>query len=290
MTMHRHNFVVEGLIILSLAAPAILSAEAGCVNAQLSGLYNAQISNINTQNLLQSLKANLTPAATGAASKAPGFAANDNSLSGNLPALGRYYFDGSGNIIGLSAGKIAANLAVGKYTVNTDCTGKITLASGAAYDIVLANSGRSLAYVRTDGDGGGNIGVVQRAGTCLSLNYPNGFTFAVSGASQQTDSSGATAFGPYSILGSMSLNGNGAFNMSETVYKASGVVRSTAAGTYTVGADCGVTFSFSKAAGANSSNFAAPASFRVLMVNSASGLLAIQPDANTTLTGTFSNQ
>lgn len=283
MTLCRHGFALKGLIILGLAAPAILSAEAGCVNGQLLGLYDAQISNINTQNLLQSLKASPAPVTAAPTPRAPGLGGNDNSLSGNVPALGRYYFDGNGNIIGVATGKIAANVAVGKFSVNTDCTGKITLGSGAAYDIVLAESGRTLTYVRTDGDGGGNLGVVHRAGTCLSLNYPNGFTFAVAGASQQTDSTGATAFGPYSILGSMSLNGNGSFNMSQTVYKASGVARSTAAGTYSVGADCGVTFKFTPAANA-------PASFRVMMVNSASGLLAIQPDANTTLTGAFTVQ
>jgi hypothetical protein len=51
-----------------------------------------------------------------------------------------------------------------------------------------------------------------------------------------------------------------------------------------------VSLKFSTTAGANSSNFVAPSSLRVLMVNSSSGLLALQPDSNTTLTGTLSAQ
>jgi len=246
--------------------------------------------NANTQSLLQSANTPPTPAASTTSNKAPGFAANDNSLSGNTPALGRYYFDANGNIIGLSTGKVQVNLAVGKYTVNTDCTGRITLSSGAAYDFVVSNGGKTVTYLRTDADGGGNVGLLQRAGSCVSLNYPNGFTFAVAGGSKQTDSTGASAFAPYSIVGVLNVNGNGSFNITQSTYKSGGVVRSTAQGTYTVGADCSVALKFSTTAGANSSNFVAPSAFRVLMVSSSTGQLAIQPDSSTTLTGTLSAQ
>jgi hypothetical protein len=288
MRLRRHHFAIQGLIICSFALPSAMHAASGCVNGQLLGLYNAELLNTNTQSLLQSANSSIAPAS--AASRAAGFASNDNSLSGNTPALGRYYFDASGNIIGLSTGKVPFNLAVGKYTVNTDCTGRITLSSGAAYDFVISNGGKTVTYLRTDADGGGNVGVLQRAGACVSLNYPNGFTFAVAGGSRQTDSTGASAFAPYSIVGVLNVNGNGSFNLSQSTYKAGGVVRSTAQGTYTVGADCSVSLKFSTTAGANSSNFAAPSSFRVLMVNSSSGQLAIQPDSSTTLTGTLSAQ
>ncbi|HJZ97437.1 MAG TPA: hypothetical protein VKE70_13095 [Candidatus Solibacter sp.] len=295
MRPHHHNLAIKGLIICGLASPATLSAAAsGCVTGQLLGLYNAELLNANTQSLMQDANAAVAAAATPAAStttpKAAGLAANDSSLTGNTPALGRYYFDAAGNIVGLSTGKVQFNIAVGKYTVNTDCTGRITLSSGAAYDFVVSNGGRDLTYVRTDADGGGNIGVLRRGGSCLSLNYPNGFTFAVAGGSKQTDSTGATLFAPYSVIGVINVDGKGQFNLSESIYKTGGVVRSTASGTYTVGADCSVSLKFSTAAGANSSNFVAPSSFRALMVNSATGLLAIQPDANTTLTGTLSAQ
>jgi hypothetical protein len=289
MRLRRQHFTIKGLIICCLAAPAGLRAANGCVNAQLLGLYNAEVLNTNTQNLLQSANAAVTTAAS-ETTAAAGFAANDNSLNGNIPALGRYYFDANGNIIGLSTGRTQFNISVGKYTVNSDCSGRVTLSSGAAYDFVVSNGGRTVTYLRTDASGGGNVGVLQRAGTCLSLNYPNGFTYAVAGGSKQTDSTGASTFAPYSVVGVLNVNGNGSFNLSQSTYKTGGVVRSTASGTYTVGADCSVTLKFSTTAGANSSNFAAPSSFRVLMVNSSSGMLAIQPDSGTTLTGTLSAQ
>jgi len=52
-------------------------------------------------------------------------------------------------------------------------------------------------------------------------------------------------------VGILNLTGNtGQFSLTETLYKSSGVVRSTAAGTYTVGADCSLSFKFSTTAGA----------------------------------------
>jgi hypothetical protein len=275
-----------GVIATALAPPAWGSA--GCVTGQLLGNYNAQVANINTQDVLKALKAAPKPADSVAA--VPGLASNDNSLSGNLPALGRYYFDGNGNIIGVASGKVAFNLALGKYTVNGDCTGRISLNSGAAYDFVISNSGKQITYLRTDSAAGGNLGVLKRASSCVALNYPNGFTFAVAGGSQQVDSSGSSALGPFSVVGILNLSGNGQFTASASIYTAGGATRSTASGTYTVGADCGVNFKFSSAAGANSANFVAPVSFRALMVDSSSGLLVLQPDANTTLSGTLSAQ
>src|SRR5690349_10888626 len=127
MTMYCHRFALTGLLLTALAAPAAWSAGSGCVNGELLGVYDAQLSNINTQTIIQSLATATSTTAT-TPSKATGFAGSDNSLSGNVPAMGRYYLDGNGNIIGVSTGKVQFNLAVGKYTVNTDCTGRITLA------------------------------------------------------------------------------------------------------------------------------------------------------------------
>ena len=283
----RQGCVLLGAIAIALMPQAAWASASGCLTGQLLGTYNVQIVNVNTQDVLKALKA---PAKASDSAGAAGLTANDNSLSGNLPALGRYYFDGNGNIIGVATGKTPFNLALGKYTVNTDCTGRIMLASGAAFDFVISNAGKQLTYLRTDSAAGGNQGVLRRASSCVGLNYPSGFTFSVAGGSQQADSSGSTAFGPYSVVGILNLNGTGQFSMSESVFTSSGVTRSTAVGTYTVGADCSVGFKFSTTAGANSANFKAPASMRALMVDSSSGLLVLQPDSGTTLSGAFSAQ
>src|SRR5690349_5001934 len=114
MNARHWGFAVKGLFVFGLAVPVAWSANSGCVTGQLLGIYDAQFSNVNTQSILRSLHATPAPASTAAPSPKVGFAGNDNSLSGNLPALGRYYFDGAGNIIGVSTGKIAFNMALGK--------------------------------------------------------------------------------------------------------------------------------------------------------------------------------
>jgi len=53
------------------------------------------------------------------------------------------------------------------------------------------------------------------------------------------------------------------------------------------GKDCSLALRFSTTPGANSANFVAPTSFRALMVDSGSGLLAIQPDSGTIVTGSL---
>jgi hypothetical protein len=57
-----------------------------------------------------------------------------------------------------------------------------------------------------------------------------------------------------------------------------------------VGQDCSLSLKFATAPGASSTNFTAPVSFRILMVDSMMGQLSVQPDATTTLTGSFTAQ
>jgi len=257
---------------------------AGCTNGSLQGIYDGQLSNAAFQNVLQSLRTAPPPAAV------TGLSANPNSLSGSLPGLGRYYFDGAGNIVGVIAASgttPAFNVAIGKYTVNVDCSARVTLTSGAAYDLFLGERGRQAVFVRTDAGGGGNLGTLRRGGSCVSLNYPNSFSYAVHGSTRQTDDAGVASFAPYSVIGSLSVTGNGQFALSQSLYNSGGIQRSTASGTYTVGTDCSLTLKFSTTPGANSTNFVAPTSFRALMVDSGNGLLAIQPDSGTLVTGSL---
>jgi hypothetical protein len=242
------------------------------------------------QNVLQGL-ATLPPTTTGAT--VLGFVSNPASLSGNVPGLGRFYLDGTGIIVGVTAASSttpAVSTNVGKYNVNTDCSGSASFTSGAAYDISISNNGSEVQYIRTDSAAGGEVGVLLRASSCVNLNYPGTFTFAYGGSQNQTSASGTSAQGTYSAIGILALNGSGAFNMSQSLYNATGVQRSTSSGSYTVGGDCSVALSFSTASGSSSTGFVAPTSFRILMVNSTTGLLSTQPDAKTTLTGSVTAQ
>ena len=287
--MFYRNFVVTGLFACALAVPQAFAAS-GCTTTHLQGIYNVEINNASFQSVLQALQAANSTATASQAAPLSGFGDNPASLSGTLPGLGRYYFDGAGNIIGITPAKGSApavNVAVGKYTINNDCSAKVSLASGAAYDVFLASGGKQALYLRTDTGGAGNVGILRRGGSCVNLNYPGSYTFEFGGGAKQTDKAGVTGFAPYSAVGTVVTNGAGGFNFAQSLYTADGVQRSTSSGTYSVGADCSLSLKFSTAAGASSSGFVVPASFRVLMVDATTGLLSVQPDTNTTLTGTL---
>jgi len=103
------------------------------------------------------------------------------------------------------------------------------------------------------------------------------------------------------MVGTVRLDGNGNFTMTQSVFSTSNsssnssstpsLQRATATGTYTIGQDCSLVLKFATSTGSNSSNFTAPTSFRVQMVDSSTGQLSIQTDANTSiLTGIFTAQ
>ncbi|MCU1234259.1 MAG: hypothetical protein JWP63_2226 [Candidatus Solibacter sp.] len=293
MTSSYRNLLLGGLFTFCLIAPKALPAASGCTTSQLFGVYDAQGTNVALQNLIRPI-VSVPPTTTNAA--VVGFLNNPASLNGtSIPGAGRYYLDGTGNVTGLTAASStlpAININVGTYTVNNDCSGRVTFTSGAAYDIYLSFGGTVVKYLRTDGSAGGEVGLLQRANSCVNLTYGGSFTFQVGGGSTQPTSTtgGTTALAPYSSVGAFTLNGNGGFAMTQSLLTATGVQRSTSIGTYTLSGDCTLTLSFATATGSNSTNFVAPSSFRVLMVDSTSGLLTVQPDANTTLTGTVDSQ
>jgi hypothetical protein len=260
----------------------VLQAASGCSTGQLFGTYNVQVGSIGFQGAIT-----LPPTTTTAA--VIGFANNPSSLSGKISGLGRYYFDGTGNIIGVTAATStspAVTSNVGTYTVNTDCSASVKFTSAAAYDLYLSNNGQQASYVRTDASGGSEFGILHRAGACVNLN--GSYTFQAGGVSTQSPTTGPSGAYAYSAAGSLSLDGIGNFTLAESLVTSAGPQKSTAAGTYTIGGDCSVTLKFNTTG--NSSNFTTPTSFRILMLDPATGMVALQPDANSTLTGTLTGQ
>jgi hypothetical protein len=78
----------------------------------------------------------------------------------------------------------------------------------------------------------------------------------------------------------------------EWVFQNNAVQAFTALGTYTVGSDCSLALSFSNSTGGTtggtgSATFTAPLSFKGSLVSPTTGLLVIQPDSLTTITGEF---
>ncbi len=282
MSRSYGKFLFGGLFGCLFMFQGMLQAASGCNTGQLFGTYNVEVGSIGFQGAIT-----LPPTTTTA--PVIGFANNPNSLSGKIAGLGRYYFDGTGNIIGVTAASStspAVTLNVGTYSVNTDCSASVKFTSAAAYDLFLANNGQEAVYVRTDASGGSEFGILRRAGACVSLS--GSYTFQVGGVSTQSPTSGPTGAYAYSAAGTLALDGIGNFNLAESLVTSAGPQKSTASGTYTVGGDCSVTLKFNTTG--NSSNFATPTSFRILMVDSTTGMIALQPTTTDTLTGTLTGQ
>jgi hypothetical protein len=275
------KLLVGGLFGCLFMFHGMLQAASGCNTGQLFGTYNVEVGSIGFQGAIT-----LPPTTTTAA--VIGFANNPNSLSGKIAGLGRYYFDGTGNIIGVTAASStspAVTLNVGTFSVNTDCSASVKFTSGAAYDLYLANNGQQAVYVRTDPLGGSEFGILRGAGSCVNLN--GSYTFQVGGVSTQSPTSGPTGAYAYSAAGTLALDGIGNFNLAQSLVTSAGPQKSTASGTYTVGGDCSVTLKFNST---GNSSFVIPASFKILMIDSSTGMVAVQPDSTNTLTGTLTGQ
>jgi len=203
--------------------------------------------------------------------------------------LGRYYFDGAGNISGLTPATStnqAFASSFGRYTVNFDCSARITLNNGATYDAFVDFSGNQAQLLQTNTSGAGNVATLNRTAACVSLSYPNTFAFSLNGAARATSSSGAVSYTPTATIGSLSTNGNGQFTLTQTQYGPTGLQRSTGTGTYTVTADCSVALQFINTPGTTTSNFVAPNSFRFLMTDAQNGVISAQSDATATSVST----
>jgi hypothetical protein len=299
--MNKRKFFGIGLTLCCLMLPNIGFAGSGCNNGYLLGNYNAVVSSLNLQNVLQAVNGTgttVTPAGTPATPTVIGFGSNPRSLSGSLPGASRFYFDGNGTIVGASPGATNGATfasAVGSYSVNLDCTASISLMSGASFDAVIAEGGSRVLFIETDSTGTGTVGTLQKGSSCVSLSYPQSYGFSFSGATQapaSTTGTGGTttaaaAFMPYSVVGVIATDGNGNFALSQTTTSNGAVSRSKGGGTYSVGADCSIKLSFNPNSPSTTANFKAPAAVMGLTTDATGGVLVLQPDQNTTLTGLF---
>ena len=117
MTPTHKTLALAGFLLCGLTLPQASYGITGCTNGNIMGVYNAQVSSANFTNVLNSINGsrarrhwynrhnrdyhNTTTTAT---TNPGGFGNNPNSISGKIPGLGRYFFDGNGNIAGVTAG------------------------------------------------------------------------------------------------------------------------------------------------------------------------------------------
>lgn len=97
-------------------------------------------------------------------------------------------------------------------------------------------------------------------------------------------------FAQYASIGTISIDGNGSFVLTQTVFQNGTLQRTTATGTYSVGVNCTLDLKFNTSAGAATGGFTPPALFKGLVANNNGGSLVVQPNGTDSLTGTFVNQ
>ncbi|HLH18182.1 MAG TPA: hypothetical protein VKX45_13240 [Bryobacteraceae bacterium] len=316
-----------------LVLPRAAQAQTACSNAFLSGTYAANVSSASFLSVLAALNgtAALATAATPASSgdtgtNAPaaggnvnsgqeffgsgagkvntastpsttltgnGFLNNPMSIGGANPSTSVFTFDGMGNILGQPVGTVPVQ--AGTYSVNSDCTATISLATGQKFNAVVAGDGSQVLFLENNAGQGGAVGTLRRtSAACLArTGQPQTFAFSFFGtqASPATTGTGVT-LAPSSALGSLQLNGAGNFTLTEWVYQNGATTPVTESGTYSVDANCGVTLNFPGGAGSAASGFAVPATFHASLGTNATGtpamttpmgLLVINPESFTTV-------
>lgn len=222
----------------------------------------------------------------------PGFSNNPFSLNGMLPSTSRFFFDGNGNIVGQNPNSGSGNLEVsaGTYNVNSDCSATIKLTTGQTFNAVVTSNGSQVLFLESDSGNAGVVGALQRSSNvCLNASsFPASFGFSFFGA-QNSGASGTVAFAPVSAVGSIVLNNDSTFSLSEWIFQNGGVTSFKNGGSYTVAADCSLSLTFNSGGGTTGSvgSFTAPLLFRGALVNNRGGQLVIQPNSSTTVTGEF---
>ncbi|HEY1342036.1 MAG TPA: hypothetical protein VGF59_31210, partial [Bryobacteraceae bacterium] len=202
MTLLKTTLAVGGLLLGSLGMPRISYGITGCNNGYLTGTYNAQVSSVNFNNLLQSNNTGGTSGSTSGGTTGavgsntsaplPGFGNNPGSLSGKIPGLSRFFFDGNGNVLGMNASTGTANFHVGSYNVANDCTARITLDTGETFDAVVVNGGSEALFLQTDASGNGAVGSLEKSrNSCVGTEFQgSSFGFQFFGINQITAASG----------------------------------------------------------------------------------------------------
>jgi hypothetical protein len=299
--------VAGGLLLFTFSIPRASFAISGCNNGYLSGTYNAQVSSaafssvITTLNNNAGLTLGLTPNAAPPAAAAAngGLVANGTSLVGDMPSLGRYYFDGNGGIVGLANYVPVLRSLVGSYTVNNDCTLNIKLNSGQTYGGVVVNQGQQVLFIQTDPGAAGLTGTLAKSvNYCAPFTAQQSFGFTYFGANAVTagaasgDAHSFLTFQPYSAVGTVTVDGEGNFNMTAFSTTTAGVQLQSSTGTYTINGDCSLRLSFnpsSAGGGASTGAFLPPLGFNGLLSsngNGAAGALSVQNWQGGTATGT----
>jgi hypothetical protein len=212
-----------------------------------------------------------------------GFAINGTANGNAITAVGQIATNGNGNLDGIetiSENGALANLleVLGKYSIKTNCTGTMTIqAAGRAkqnFNVTVISDGKQIDMVQTD-SGTTELGTAQAEGSkSCSLAGVKG-AFGLQGGGTEIGA------GPLAFAGQITLHGDGTLNGIETVsVNGSIAAKQKISGAYKVGHRC-------QGAAVIQVGNQGPIHLNLVVVNGGSGILFIQADANTLVSGSL---
>jgi hypothetical protein len=239
----------KGLLIVAAVFALGLSASGQCSNASLAGKYGFSAGGLDKHG-------------------------NPIGLLGYINANGKGTFTGTET--GSDDGSVFKNVPLtGTYSIKSDCTGtgtsKLKGQTTNHFTLVVVSGGKNLQFLSTDAP---NVqsGTVQAQGkaTCTVAGLKGNFGIEANGLFIGV---GAVALdGLFVLDGKGNVSGTESGSIAGSIFTAQAV-----SGTYTVAANCTGTLTFTVLGQTEHSSF--------VVTNGGKGMLLIETDANTVVSG-----
>jgi hypothetical protein len=212
-----------------------------------------------------------------------GFAINGTANGNPITAMGQIATNGNGTLSGLetiSENGTVGNLleVLGKYSIKSNCTGTMTIqAAGRSkqnFSVIIISDGQQIEMVQTD-SGTTELGTAQAQGVkSCSLSGVKGI-YGLQGVGTEI------GVGPLALGGQITLRGDGTLSGTETVSIDGSVAsKQTISGAYKVGHPC-------QGAAVIQVGNQGPIHLNLVVVNGEHGILFIQGDSNTLVSGSL---
>jgi len=193
-------------------------------------------------------------------------------------SMGQVTYDGKGSFTATGTNSVDGAIAPvsfsGTYSIESNCTGSVTITSPnhATYNIVLDDMRKGYQLIETDGVYiASGFGIPQGTATCNFSGKKLTFAASLAGS--------AVGLGPVVSVSQVMLNGKGGLSGSATFDLAGTLESGDISGSYTANSDCTGTAQITL------SGFTI--NFNLVAVNSGKELLAIETDNDTVVVGTF---
>jgi len=212
-----------------------------------------------------------------------GFAINGTANGLPITAVGQIATNGDGTLDGIETisdnGAVGNRLAVlGTYAIESNCTGTMTIqAAGRSkqnFSVTVISGGNQIVMVQTD-NGTTESGAAQaQVSKSCSLAGSKG-TYGLQGEGTEI------GVGPLAFAGQITLRGNGTLSGTQTASVNGSIAsKQESSGVYKVGHNC-------QGAAVIEVDNQSPIHLNLVGVNGGRGILFVQADANTLLSGSL---